>query len=107
MHLLLLSFVIIQPKLFNRTVREAIEYTGSFWIGLSDQFSEGPWRWLLFTGSWNGDYATNDISLWYRDPPSSSSSLFDCAVLYFSSAYAHPYYCSNGFYFLCERQIKI
>ena len=80
------------------------DYNLNVWIGLNDLSHEGTWKWISLVGLWDGHYATNDFSLWYRDPPSNSSSYNDCAALKPSSAYAFPTTCSSAFHFLCENQ---
>ena len=87
-----------------RILRRVINYSGYVWIGLNDISTNNEWRWTQSNSTYDGDYATKDISLWYQDPDTASSS-YDCGYLYSSSEYVYPGYCYSGYYFLCEKKI--
>ncbi|KAK4805932.1 hypothetical protein QYF61_021496 [Mycteria americana] len=67
-----------------------------FWIGLTDQNSEGEWEWIDGT-----DYKST-FTFWKEGEPNNSENREDCAHVWFSGEW-NDVYCTYECYYICEK----
>uniref|UniRef100_A0A663N566 C-type lectin domain-containing protein n=1 Tax=Athene cunicularia TaxID=194338 RepID=A0A663N566_ATHCN len=69
-----------------------------FWIGLTDENSEGEWEWIDGT-----DYRTT-FTFWKEGEPNNSGSNEDCAHVWISGKW-NDVYCTYECYYVCEKPL--
>ncbi|XP_040469407.1 hepatic lectin-like isoform X2 [Falco naumanni] len=69
-----------------------------FWIGLTDENSEGEWEWIDGT-----DYKTT-FTFWKEGEPNNSGNNEDCAHLWVSGKW-NDVYCTYECYYVCEKPL--
>ncbi|XP_076216881.1 hepatic lectin-like isoform X1 [Aptenodytes patagonicus] len=69
-----------------------------FWIGLTDENSEGEWEWIDGT-----DYKTT-FTFWKEGEPNNSGSNEDCAHIWVSGKW-NDVYCTYECYYVCEKPL--
>ncbi|XP_032939633.1 hepatic lectin-like isoform X2 [Catharus ustulatus] len=70
-----------------------------FWIGLTDQNSEGTWEWI--DGS---DYAST-FTFWKEGEPNDSGRNEDCAHLWLGGKW-NDVHCTFECFFICQRPLR-
>ena len=55
---------------------DALQLTDRFWIGASDEETEGVWRWV------NGDIATSQQLIWRSEQPDNGGNNEDCGEIF-------------------------
>ncbi|XP_009984048.1 PREDICTED: hepatic lectin-like, partial [Tauraco erythrolophus] len=69
-----------------------------FWIGLTDENSEGEWRWIDGT-----DYKST-FTFWKEGEPNDSGRNEDCAHVWLSGKW-NDVYCTYECYYVCEKPL--
>ncbi|XP_071583129.1 hepatic lectin-like isoform X2 [Heliangelus exortis] len=91
-HLAIIDSFAKQNFLMFRTRNER------FWIGLTDENSEGEWKWL------DGTDPKNSFTFWKEGEPNNSGHNEDCAHLWGSGEW-NDVYCTYECYYICEKPL--
>ncbi|XP_039369797.1 F-box/LRR-repeat protein 12 isoform X3 [Mauremys reevesii] len=67
-----------------------------FWIGLSDENSEGEWKWI------DGSDSTTGFTYWKEGEPNNSGQNEDCAHVWTYGEW-NDVHCTYECYYICEK----
>merc|ERR1712168_235630 len=69
---------------------------GDIWVGLTDTYEEGKWRF------WASGDDFNDSAAAYTWQDKTSGTSFNCAIVNSSNQYLYDQSCTDSYYALCE-----